>query len=79
MTDHMDGLLQKLRSTEEALDERLYMLEGQLKEQLEILAADHATASKSWMMPFAGLAVVGLLLSAWGFRTYRTVSKLHKY
>jgi hypothetical protein len=79
MTDHMDGLLFKLRSTEEQLDERLYALENQLREQLALLQAEHAAASRAWVLPFVGLCVAVLSLGAWGYRQYRTISKLHKY
>ena len=79
MTDHMEGLLQKLRSTEDALDERLQALEGTLKEQLDVLHADHAAAAGAWVLPFACIAASLVVLCGWGLRQWRQVSKLHRY
>lgn len=73
MSEHMEGLLQKLRSTEEALDERLAALEAELRDQLDSVHAEHAAAAKSWFLPFAGLLVALLVLCVWGVRQYRQV------
>ena len=75
----MDGLLQRLRSTDDTLDDRLHSLEEQLQHQLELLAAEHTTLSRQWILPYTALAAVVVVLAAWGYRQYRAINKLHKF
>ena len=75
----MDGLLQRLRSTDDTLDERLHSLEEQLSHQLDLLAAENSSAAKQWILPFVALSAAVVVLGAWGYRQYRAINKLHKF
>ena len=79
MYQHMEGLLTKMGHTEEAMDERLVHLEAQLREQLELLRAEHKTAAGKWVTPFVVLCAAAAGIGLWGMKQYRAINKLHKY
>ena len=79
MYGHMENLLVKLQHTEEALDSRLAHLEGQLKEQLELLRSEHTEASGRWFLPFLGLCAAAGVIALWGMKQWRSINKLNKY
>ena len=79
MTEHMDGLLQRLRSTDDTLDDRLRSLEEQLSHQLSLMAEEHSSLSRAWILPFVGLCAAIIVLAGWGYKQYTQISKLHKF
>ena len=78
MYSHMELLLDKLQQAEGSIDTRLIHLEEQLKEQLQLLAAEHKRASSKWMLPYIVLCSIVVLIALWGLKQQRTVAKLHK-
>ena len=75
----LESILQRMRETENNLEQRLAKVELELKEALEQLKLSSVSKSTQWLIPFIIIGCLVIVLSGAWFFNYRKVTKLHNY